>query len=247
LGSCNRARISEYIDCADSAGIQAIARKSLISRPCYCGCLETLFYTYVGNDPLDKTDPTGQWAVIDDAIAIGAGALVGIAAQGMEDLTSGHLSSPSEYAASASGGALAGEIALYAVPTLGPAGLYGAAAVGSAAADGLKSLATGEGLDAKGMAINTGIAAATAGVPGVKSAAGALAKQLATKAEKGLIKSATDRAAAKAIGGKAAGDVGGAVAGGAAAGTKDRLSKAPPPPPAPPKECTGSRVGFGCD
>ena len=43
-------------------------------------------YTYVGNDPLDKTDPTGQWAGIDDAIAIGAGALVGLAAQGIEDL-----------------------------------------------------------------------------------------------------------------------------------------------------------------
>jgi RHS repeat-associated protein len=184
-------------------------------------------YAYVGNDPLDKTDPTGQWAVIDDAIAIGAGALVGFAAQGIEDLTSGHLSSPSEYAASAAGGALGGEIALYALPTLGPAGLGGAAAVGSAAADSLKSLATGKSLDAKGVGINAFIAAATAFVPGAKSAAGALAKQIATKAEKGLIKSATNGAAAKAIGGKAAGDAGGGAAGGFVSGVKDKIADAP--------------------
>ena len=198
------------------------------------------------NDPLDKTDPTGLWAGIDDAIAIGAGALVGIAAQGVEDVFSGHLSSPGEYAASAAGGALAGETALYAVPTLGPAGLVGAAAVGSAAADGLKSLATGKSLDAKGMAVNAGIAAATAGVPGAKSAAGALAKQLATKAERGLIKSATNATAAKAIGGKAATDAGGAVAGGAVSGVKDRVAEAPASgAPAPPFTC-GTQGSIPC-
>ncbi len=171
---------------------------------------------------------------------------MGLAAQGIEDLTSGNLSSPGEYAASAAGGALAGETALYAVPTLGPAGLVGAAAVGSAAADGLKSLATGKDLDAKGMAANAGIAAATAGVPGLKSAAGALAKQLATKAEKGLIKSATNRAAAKAIGGKAATDAGGAVAGGAASGVKDRVTEAPASgAPAPPFTC-GTQGSIPC-
>lgn len=94
------------------------------------------------------------------------GAIVGVAAQGIEDAVSGHLLSLGEYAASAAGGALAGETALYAAPALGPAGLVGAAAVGSAATDGLKSLATGKSLDAKGMAINAGIAAATAGVLG---------------------------------------------------------------------------------
>lgn len=204
-------------------------------------------YTYAGNDPLDKTDPSGQWAGIDDAIALGAGALVGLASQGIEDLTSGHLSSPGEYAASAAGGALAGETALYAVPTLGPAGLVGAAAVGSAAADGLKSLATGKQLDVKGMAVNAGIAAATAGVPGVKSAAGALAKQLATKAEKGLIKSATNQAAAKAIGGQAATDAGGAVAGGIASGVKDRAAETPASgAPAPTFSCgTPGMVSCG--
>lgn len=202
-------------------------------------------YTYVGNDPLDRTDPSGNWALIDDAIALGAGAIVGVVAQGFEDAVSGHLSSLGEYAASAAGGALAGETALYAVPTLGPAGLVGAAAVGSAATDGLKSLATGKSLDTKDMATNAGIAAVTAGVPGLKTAAGALAKQLATKAEKGLIKSATNRAAAKAIAGKAATDAGGAVAGGTASGVKDGVTGAPASPPPPAFSC-GTPGAISC-
>jgi RHS repeat-associated protein len=33
-------------------------------------------YTYVGNDPLDKTDPTGQIVLVDDAILLAGGAAV---------------------------------------------------------------------------------------------------------------------------------------------------------------------------
>jgi len=184
-------------------------------------------YTYVYNDPTDKTDPTGHWALIDDAIAIGAGAIVGVAAQGVEDLVSGHLSSGKEYAASAAGGAVAGEAALYAAPLAGPAGLAGAAALGSATTDVLKSVATGKSLNVKDTAVNAGLAAATAGVPGLKSAAGALEKQLATKAEKGLIASARNSVAAKAITGKAGEDAGTAAAGGGATGAKDRITNNP--------------------
>ena len=171
---------------------------------------------------------------------------VGIASQGVEDVSSGHQSSLGEYAASAAGGALAGETALSAVPTFGPAGLVGAAAFGSAATDGLKSLATANSLDAKGMAVNAAIAATTAGVPGVRSAAGALAKQLATDAEKGLIKSATNAAAAKAIAGKAATDSGGAVAGGAASGFKDRATAAPASGVPAPTFICGTQSSIAC-
>lgn len=99
-------------------------------------------------------------------------------------------------------------------------------------------LTLAQSLDTKGVAINAGIAAATAGVPGLKSAAGALAKQLATKAEKGLIKAATNSAAAKAIGGTAPSDAGAAVVGGIASGVNDRVTEAPAPEaPAPPFSC----------
>jgi hypothetical protein len=81
----------------------------------------------VGNDPINKTDPTGQWALLDDAIAIGGGALIGVAALGVHDLITGQLSSGESYAGAAVGGAVTGEAALYAPVTLPALAAVGAA------------------------------------------------------------------------------------------------------------------------
>jgi RHS repeat-associated protein len=181
-------------------------------------------YTYVGNDPVDKTDPSGKWAWIDDAIALGAGAIVGVAGQGIEDLVSGHMSSLGEYGAAAAGGAAAGEAALYAVPTLGPAGIAVAAAAGSVVTDTLKAVATSKPLDVTDTAANAGINAAAAFVPGAKTAVGSLAKQIFTKFERGQIKTATAKTVGKVAAGKVANDAGAAGAAGTVTGEKDKLN-----------------------
>lgn len=71
------------------------------------------FYAYVGGNPLGYRDPSGRWFGIDDGIAIGLGALVGVAGQGLTDLIEGHLSGWEDYAGAAVGGAAAGEVGLY--------------------------------------------------------------------------------------------------------------------------------------
>jgi RHS repeat-associated protein len=70
-------------------------------------------YRYAGNDPTDATDPSGLWAWVDDAVALGGGALVGVASQGVGDLIHGRLSSWEDYAGAAAGGAAFGETMLY--------------------------------------------------------------------------------------------------------------------------------------
>ncbi len=165
-----------------------------------------------------------------------AGAIVGVAAQGIEDAVSGQLSTLGEYGAAAVGGATAGETALYAVPTLGPVGIVAAGAAGSVVTDTLKAAATSKPLDSKEVAVNAAIAGATSLLPGAKAAVGSLAKQILTKAERGQIKSVTAKTAAMATAGKAATDASGAAIGAEAAGVKDRLTAPPPPPP----RCTRS-------
>jgi len=70
-------------------------------------------YAYVDNRPTTLTDAYGLWAVVDDAIFAGAGALVGLAGQGIGDLVSGNLSGWERYTAAAVGGAIGGETLLY--------------------------------------------------------------------------------------------------------------------------------------
>jgi RHS repeat-associated protein len=63
-------------------------------------------YAYVNNDPLNNTDPNGQFC-IPCAFAIG-GAAVGLAIQGYHDYQAGQLSSFGNYAGSATAGAIGG-------------------------------------------------------------------------------------------------------------------------------------------
>jgi RHS repeat-associated protein len=83
-------------------------------------------YRYVGNSPTNGTDPTGRWALVDDAVAIVGGAAFGVAGQALSDLFTGHTSSWEEYVGAAVGGAVGAELSLYLTPIGG--GIVGGAA-----------------------------------------------------------------------------------------------------------------------
>ena len=117
----------------------------------------TNWYAYAGNNPIMRRDPSGMWFGIDDAIAAGAGALIGVAAQGVGDLISGKMSSWQSYTAAAVGGAAAGEATLYAGPVAGAA-IGGA--VTNATRQGL-NIATGQQstFSVTDLAVETGVSA----------------------------------------------------------------------------------------
>jgi RHS repeat-associated protein len=120
-------------------------------------------YRYCNNSPTMLTDPTGQWAVADDAVALGGGFLSGIVGQGVGDLLSGHFSGWEAYVGAGMGGAAAGETLLYTGnPIL--AGMAGGA-VGNATTQGLRMASgTQQSFDLSSLAIATGAGGLGAGL-----------------------------------------------------------------------------------
>lgn len=102
-------------------------------------------YSYSMNTPTNKTDKSGLWFLLDDAIAAGVGAVVGVVSQGVSDVVAGvvtgnfELSSVESYVGAAVGGAAGGVSSLYLGPILGPA-------AGAAIGAGTSTL-VGEGLE----------------------------------------------------------------------------------------------------
>lgn len=84
-------------------------------------------YIYCINMPMIKTDKTGFWFGIDDAIAAGVGAIAGVVSQVASDVVTSivtqeiHISSWQDYVGSAVGGAAGGVTTLYAGPVVGAA------------------------------------------------------------------------------------------------------------------------------
>lgn len=84
-------------------------------------------YVYCMQDPFSKTDKSGYYFGIDDAIAAGVGAVGGLAGQLIGDVINGvcsgkwELSSWQEYTGAAIGGAAGGVTTLYAGPVAGGA------------------------------------------------------------------------------------------------------------------------------
>ncbi|MCI5145820.1 MAG: hypothetical protein D3923_09865, partial [Candidatus Electrothrix sp. AR3] len=90
-------------------------------------------YGYVGNNPVLHYDHYGYWFGFDDAAFIIGGAVGGVIGQAIGDVISGEVSGWDDYVASAVGGAVTAEVALYAVPaTAWGAGIPGLAAAGAA-------------------------------------------------------------------------------------------------------------------
>jgi len=86
-------------------------------------------YTYAENDPATLTDPSGNYAVLDDALLFGIGAVGGVIGQGINDLMSGKWSPPSHYLASAIGGGVSLALAEYVGPFAGAAGGFVSGAI----------------------------------------------------------------------------------------------------------------------
>lgn len=161
-------------------------------------------YSYVINNPMLYTDPTGEYFGIDDAIAFGAGLAVGIAAQGVSDVISGEISGWEDYAASGVGGGVGGVSLMY----LGP---VAAGAIGGGSTNllkqGLKN-ATGkqEGFDVVSFGLDTALGAATGKIP-MKKIPGsntntAIFKQMVTKAKNKSASSVSPRTAMKMVSGR---------------------------------------------
>ena len=168
-------------------------------------------YAYVGNDPLNKTDPTGQWAGVDDVIFAGGGALIGLGAQGFADIVTGEFSGTQAYVTSALGGAIAGETLLYTGnPVLaGAAGAF-TTNLSNQAIDNIQGEKSG--INRTSLAVDTAIGAATGlikgdKIPGITSGRGnwaGLFKQMTTKLSNNLVSSVKPSTAAKMLAGKAA-------------------------------------------
>ena len=91
-------------------------------------------YAYCGNDPVNRTDPTGLWFWVDDGVFLAGGFAVGVIAQVVVDgIFKQEVSSGRNIIAAGAGGAAAAWAALYTVPTMGPvAGLVVAGGAGGA-------------------------------------------------------------------------------------------------------------------
>ena len=136
-------------------------------------------YTYVGNDPVDRTDPSGNYVLVDDLIFGGTGAALGVASEYVGGEISSAFGGPTpkwqDYVAAGAGGWAGGEAALYTLES-------GAGAIAAAgAATGATTNLVDQGLhkitdtpnasfDTTGFAVDTGIGAGTALVPGLKLA-----------------------------------------------------------------------------
>ncbi|OUN34746.1 RHS repeat-associated core domain-containing protein [Lachnoclostridium sp. An76] len=115
------AQAKEYqADAGRFVGIDRIV--GVYSNPeCFNG------YIYCINMPMIKTDKTGFWFGIDDAIAAGVGAIAGVVSQVASDVVTSivtqeiHISSWQDYVGSAVGGAAGGVTTLYAGPVVGAA------------------------------------------------------------------------------------------------------------------------------
>ena len=142
-------------------------------------------YAYVGNDPLNYSDPSGTFAIVDDLAFGGVGALIGVSVQFGKDFISAFdknrsgatISSLGSYAETATTGAASGIGLLYSAAS-GGASIPSAAFIGGAAGSTFKqaidnpNTSIGIGATVADGAIAATVAAAALAVPGLNSIPG---------------------------------------------------------------------------
>ena len=127
-------------------------------------------YAYGQNNPVNLSDPGGQYTGIDDGVAMAGGAIAGVIGQGIGDYMSGSDPNWEDYVGAAVGGAIAGEVTLYAGPGAGAAvgGALGGG-IGNALKQGLKNATHKQcGYDWQSTAYDTITGGLTGLIPGAE-------------------------------------------------------------------------------
>ncbi len=164
------------------------------------------WYLFGDGNPISRSDASGLWFGIDDAIFSGVGAVIGVVTKAAVNVATGSEHHWQDYVGAAVGGAVAGEVLLY---TANP---FIAGAAGGAAANVTNqtlNIATGrqESFNLSSLAVDTGVGALTgfipgAKVPGISAGRGSYAQvfeQIVTKAGNGTISTITDQTAMKMV------------------------------------------------
>lgn len=176
-------------------------------------------YGYVGGNPVNNGDPYGLYAIADDAIAAGIGALIGVAGQGIGDLIAGEPSDLEDYAASIIGGAAGGVVFLYTGP-IGAGAIGGA--VTNATKQGLRNLTNKQcGLSGEGFVFDTALGGLTGIIPGIpktginrgRGSWQHVSNRIMTQLDNGSISNVRGRTLAKMFGVKLWNGIGGIGAG----------------------------------
>src|SRR6185369_4125236 len=162
-------------------------------------------YAYVLNGPLNRTDPSGEFALIDDLILAGGGALVGVAVLTVTDVLAGRPSDWQHYAGAAAGGAVGG-LAIEYTGGIGTGLLSGATTNGVTQLLEMQSGKQCE-FDFGGFAIETGLGGIFGALPDVpvqglssgRNNWNALAKSVRTKISNGTIENISASTAGKML------------------------------------------------
>ncbi|MGH2343562.1 RHS repeat-associated core domain-containing protein, partial [Segnochrobactraceae bacterium EtOH-i3] len=118
-------------------------------------------YGYAGGDPVNNSDPGGEFFGADDAFAAGIGAAVGAITQAGSDIYNGRLSLFKDYRNEMTAGSIAAVVGYNASIATSP--ICGAA-IGGAAYEISSNILNGENIDIGNVAMAAALGAVTAGV-----------------------------------------------------------------------------------